>query len=57
LLVDPGDRVALRGAMVRLLNDSALRRQLREQGPVRARSYTWERSAAMMTELFAEAVR
>jgi glycosyltransferase involved in cell wall biosynthesis len=57
MLVDPGDRVALRGAIVQLLNDSALRRQLREQGSVRARSYTWERSAAMMTKLFAEAVR
>lgn len=57
LLVDPGDRGALRDALVRLLRDAALRRELREAGTTRARSYTWERSAALMTELLDEAVR
>jgi glycosyltransferase involved in cell wall biosynthesis len=57
LLVDPGDRVALRQALVDILGDAPLRRELREHGAARARSYTWEQSAALMTELFAEAVR
>jgi glycosyltransferase involved in cell wall biosynthesis len=51
LLIDPGDRNALRDALVRLLGDPALRRELRARGPERARLYRWERSAAVMSEL------
>jgi glycosyltransferase involved in cell wall biosynthesis len=57
LLVDPGDRVALREAIVRLLGDKALRDELRFTGAARARKYSWERSAALMTQLLAEAGR
>jgi glycosyltransferase involved in cell wall biosynthesis len=57
LLIDPGDRAALRDALVRVLRDSALRRELRGLGPERARTYTWDRSAALMTQLLAEAER
>ena len=57
LLVDPGDRDALRTALVRLLGDAPLRRELRARGVERARDYRWERSAALMTELLAEAAR
>ena len=57
LLVDPGDRDALRDALVRILGDAPLRAELRERGPERARAYTWERSAALMNELLAEAAR
>jgi glycosyltransferase involved in cell wall biosynthesis len=57
LLVDPGDRDALRDALIRMLRDGALRRELRERGPERAHAYTWERSAALMNELLAEASR
>jgi glycosyltransferase involved in cell wall biosynthesis len=57
LLVDPGDRVALREAIINILGNAPLRRELRERGTARARSYHWERSAMLMTELFAEAVR
>lgn len=57
LLVDPGDREALREALVRLLHDAPLRRELRERGPDRARTYTWDRSAALMAQLFGEAAR
>jgi glycosyltransferase involved in cell wall biosynthesis len=57
MLVDPGDRVALRAALIDMLGDASLRRELRERGPARTRSYSWNRSAALMTELFAEAVR
>jgi len=57
LLVDPGDRDALRDALVRLLSEKSLRSELRARGPERARAYTWDRSAELMTELFAEASR
>ena len=55
LLVDPGDRDALRAAMLRVLGDGALRAELRARGAERATHYRWERSAALMAELLAEA--
>ena len=57
LLVDPGDPVALRDALTRLLGDATLRRELRAQGPERARQWTWERGAAAMNQMIAEAAR
>jgi glycosyltransferase involved in cell wall biosynthesis len=57
LLVDAGDRDALHGALVRLLRDGALRRELRSRGPERARRYRWETSAATMTQLLEAAAR
>jgi glycosyltransferase involved in cell wall biosynthesis len=57
LLVDPGDAGALRAAMLRLLRDAPLREELRARGLAVAREYTWDRSAARMTELLAEAAR
>ncbi|HSY47544.1 MAG TPA: glycosyltransferase family 1 protein [Thermoanaerobaculia bacterium] len=57
LLIDPGDRVALHEGLVRLLRDAPLRRELRARGAERARTYTWDRSAALMTTLLAEACR
>lgn len=57
LLVAPNDRNALHEALVRLLGNATLRRELRVRGPERARTYTWERSATLMTQLLAEAAR
>jgi glycosyltransferase involved in cell wall biosynthesis len=57
LLIDPGDRAALRDALVRLLRETALQHELRGLGPERARMYAWDRSAALMTQLLAEAGR
>jgi len=57
LLIDPGDPRALREAMLRLLRDPSLRRDLRARGLERARHYRWERSARLMTDLLAEAAR
>jgi glycosyltransferase involved in cell wall biosynthesis len=57
LLVAPNDRAALRAALLRLLRDAALRRELRLGGPERAHRYTWDRSATLMTQLIAEAAR
>jgi glycosyltransferase involved in cell wall biosynthesis len=51
LLVDPGDRDALREALVRMLRDASLRQELRARGPGRAALYRWDRSAALMMEL------
>jgi glycosyltransferase involved in cell wall biosynthesis len=57
LLVDPGDRDALREALVRILSEKSLRSELRVRGPERARTYSWDGSAALMSQLFAEAAR
>jgi glycosyltransferase involved in cell wall biosynthesis len=51
LLVDPGDRDALRDALIRVLRDASLRRELRARGPERAKLYRWDRSASLMMEL------
>ena len=51
VLIDPGDRHALRAALVRLLGNTGLRAELRMRGPERARLYRWDRSAATMMEL------
>ena len=57
LLVDPGDLDGLRAAIVRLLRDEPLRRELRDRGVERAKQYRWDRSARLMTELLFEAGR
>jgi len=57
LLVDPGDLDSLRAAIVRLLRDEPLRRDLRERGIERSKHYRWDRSAQLMTELLFEAAR
>lgn len=51
LLVDPGDRDGLRDALIRVLRDTSLRRDLRARGPERATHYRWDRSASLMMEL------
>jgi glycosyltransferase involved in cell wall biosynthesis len=57
LLFDPGDRNALREALLRVIGEPSLRAELRERGPLRARQYSWDASGRMMTELLAEAAR
>jgi glycosyltransferase involved in cell wall biosynthesis len=57
LLVDPGDRDALRAALLRVLGDRGLRRALRARGAERAVAWRWDRPAVLMTELLAEAGR
>jgi glycosyltransferase involved in cell wall biosynthesis len=57
LLVPPGDRDALRDAMLRLLRDRELRRALRARGPLRAAHYRWEPSARLMSDLLRDAAR
>lgn len=57
MLIEPGDRNALREALVRLLRDEPLRRDLRCRGAERAKQFRWDRSARLMTELLAAAAR
>ena len=57
LLIDPGDRDALRESILRLLRDEPLRRELRSRGLERSREFRWDRSARLMTDLLAEAAQ
>ena len=57
LIVTPGDRHELRKALLRLLGDRELRRDLRSRGPMRAAVYSWDESARQMTDLLVEAAR
>ena len=52
LCVDPREIEAIASAMGKLATDGALRRQLRERGLLRARAFTWERSAAAHLDVF-----
>lgn len=46
LLVDPSSTASIRDGLARLLNDTALRRDLARLGVERAASFSWERTAA-----------
>jgi glycosyltransferase involved in cell wall biosynthesis len=47
LFFDPLDENAIAGALDRITSDQALRKQLAEAGPKRARDFTWQRSAEL----------
>ncbi|HET8775177.1 MAG TPA: glycosyltransferase family 1 protein [Thermoanaerobaculia bacterium] len=51
MLIEPGDRAALRDALARAVRDASLRAELRARGPERARSWRWERGASVMSDL------
>ncbi|HVE71371.1 MAG TPA: glycosyltransferase family 1 protein [Thermoanaerobaculia bacterium] len=57
LLVNPGSRDDLRDALLRVLRDAALRRELRARGPERASEWRWERGAKVMSDLIRDASR
>ena len=57
MLIDAGDREALRASLTRVVRDATLRREMREQGPARARSWRWNRGAETMKELLEDAAR
>ena len=54
LLVDPNDPVALGEAMVRLLEDTALRESLRKKGFARVKQFTWQSAARRTLALYRE---
>lgn len=52
LLVEPGDVEGWTEALARLLEDEALRAELRKRGLVRARRFTWSRAADSTWKVF-----
>ena len=57
LLIAPGDRDALRDALARVARDRALRDDLRARGPMRAKTFGWDRGASLMSDLLVIAAR
>jgi glycosyltransferase involved in cell wall biosynthesis len=57
LLLDPNDRAAWRDAIIRVVNDEALRADLRARGLARAATFTWQRTARLTLDAYREAVR
>ena len=57
VLLDPDDRAAWLDAILSLAGDPRRRGALREAGLARARSFTWERTAASLVELYRWAIR
>ncbi len=56
LLFDPNNDHAIAQALVRLLDDGALRERLIARGRARAREFTWERTARGMLATYARAL-
>jgi glycosyltransferase involved in cell wall biosynthesis len=52
LFVDPSDIAAMAEALYRLLYDAALRTELRRQGLIRSRLFTWGSTAQKMLDLY-----
>jgi glycosyltransferase involved in cell wall biosynthesis len=57
LTVPPGDAEALADALLRIARDDELRARLGKAARDRAAAYTWERSAATLHALLAQAAR
>lgn len=56
ILVDPLDVEALAGAMSRVLSDKALRQAMGEQGLIRAKGFSWSRTAHETVEVYQRAM-
>jgi glycosyltransferase involved in cell wall biosynthesis len=56
LLFDPNDEPAITAALLRLLQDSALRERMRSRGLIRAGEFTWERAARLTLASYARAL-
>lgn len=52
LLIDPGDDAAFAAGVESVLDDSELRRRLARLGDARARSFSWERCAALTAAVY-----
>jgi Glycosyltransferase len=57
VLIDPHSPEQLAEALVRVLNDRALRETLRAKGFERAKQFTWERAARMTLAVYREVCR
>ncbi len=56
LLFDPHDEAAIAAALRRLLDDGALREQLRARGLARVKEFTWQRTARLTLESYCRAL-
>lgn len=56
ILVDPDDKGGLTAALGRMLNDEALRADLRERGLARAADFSWTKTAAQTVEIYRRVV-
>jgi len=56
-LFDPADKDGLTRALLDILDDAAARRALAEAGLRRAAGFSWERTARMTLEVYAEAMK
>ena len=52
---DPTDPLAIQHGLDEITHNNALRTQLRERGPERAREFAWERTASAYAEVYARA--
>jgi glycosyltransferase involved in cell wall biosynthesis len=52
LLIDPYDPADIAAAIRRILEDGALRDQLRSAGPARAATFTWRRTAEIVLQVY-----
>ena len=57
MLLDPRDVSAWRDAIIRLVNDEALRDDLKARGLARAATFTWQRTARLTLEVYREVAR
>jgi glycosyltransferase involved in cell wall biosynthesis len=57
LLFDPFDIDALSAALGRMIDDGALRQQLRARGLERARAFSWRETARLTLKVYEEAAR
>jgi glycosyltransferase involved in cell wall biosynthesis len=57
LMIDPYDPGAIADAMQRVLDDEALRVELRTRGLARAREFSWERSICRVRKIYSEVMQ
>ena len=56
LLVDPYDPSSIANGIYTVLTDPSVSRRLRQNGPVRARQFSWERSVCRVREIYRQVV-
>jgi glycosyltransferase involved in cell wall biosynthesis len=56
LLVDPTDAQEMATAMIRMVEDKELREDLRRKGALRAKAYSWERSARDLLQVYRDLI-
>ena len=57
ILVDPEDDTSIAAALERVVTSSALRDDLRARGRARAARFSWEQTARLTLDVFAEAIQ